>query len=99
LALEITDILFETFPKLHLDGEEVTVVLPQLPSGSIVVVESLLHFLEVLERLSRERIEPVVGGALETGWKNAGHEHIIMRVNHHLVLVLMEVLVGLVAPE
>jgi len=27
LALEITDILFEAFPRLHLDGEEVVILL------------------------------------------------------------------------
>ena len=66
LTLEITDMLLETLPGLYIDSKEVIAILPQLPSGSIFVVEDLLHLLEVPERLPRERIEPVIGSAFET---------------------------------
>jgi len=51
LALEITDILLEALPRLHFDGDEVVVVLLELPSGSVLVVEDLLHLFEALESL------------------------------------------------
>jgi len=40
----------------------------------------------------RERVEPVVSGAFETGWEHATQEEVIVRVDRHLVLVLPEVL-------
>ena len=94
MTLEVTGILLETLPKFHLDGKEVIVVLPQLPSGSALVVEILLHLLEVPERLPRERIEPVVGDTFETGQEYTTQERVIVGVNRHLVLVLAEMLDG-----
>ena len=61
LALEITDILF---PGLYLEGKVVIAIFPQLPSGSVLVVQSILHLPEISERLFQERIEPVLGGTL-----------------------------------
>jgi len=46
LALEIIDIMFEVLSGLHLNRDEVIVVLLKLPSGSILVIESLLHLFE-----------------------------------------------------
>ena len=48
LALEIL-IYCLRLSGLHLDGKEVIVVLPQLTSGSVLVVEGLLHLPEVPE--------------------------------------------------
>ena len=59
LALQISGILFEAIPKLHFDGEEVVVVLLEPPSGSVLVVEGLLHLLKAPERLPREPVKPV----------------------------------------
>ena len=56
LALKITDILFETLPNFHLDGKEETDVLSQLLSGSVLVIESLLHHPEITKRFSWEQI-------------------------------------------
>jgi len=53
LALKISDLVFEAIFGFPLDCEEVVVVLLELPSGSILVIESLLHLFEVLE--SRQR--------------------------------------------
>ena len=58
------------------------------------MVECLLHLLEASERLSRKRIESVIGSALETEREHMAQEQVIMRVNRHLVLVLMNVLDG-----
>ena len=52
LALKISDLVFEAIFGFPLDCEEVVVLL-ELPSGSILVIESLLHLFEVLE--SRQR--------------------------------------------
>ena len=38
--------------------------------------------------MPQERVESVVGGAFETRWEHAFQEGVIVRVNHHLVLVL-----------
>jgi len=68
LALKITDVMFEALSRLHLDREEVIVVLLKLLSGSVLVIESLLHLFETPERVPRERVEPVIGDTFETGW-------------------------------
>ena len=65
-------------------------VLFELPSGSVLVIES--RPFEAPERFSRVCIKLVVGSALETGREHMAQEQVIMRVNRHLVLVLMEVL-------
>ena len=49
LALKITNILFEALSRIHLDREKVINVLLKLLSGSILVIESMLHLFEVLE--------------------------------------------------
>ena len=92
--MKITNILFETLPGLHTDGKEAIVFLPRLPSGSILVVESLHHLPKVLKRLSLERIEPVVGSVHETGWEYTSQENVVIRVNRHPVMVLAEMLDG-----
>ena len=51
LTLKITDILFETLLGLYLDSKEVIVVLSQLSSRSVLVVENLLHLSEISKRL------------------------------------------------
>ena len=48
-ALEITEEMFEAFSGLHLDREKVIAVLLKLLSGSILVIESLLHLFETPE--------------------------------------------------
>jgi len=49
LALKITDIVLESLSRLHLDYEEVIIVFLQLSSGSVLVVEGLLHLFKALE--------------------------------------------------
>ena len=49
--------------------------------------------------MPRERVEPVVSGAFETGWEHATQEEVIVRVDRHLVLVLPEVLDGIDRPR
>ena len=49
LALEIIDIVFEVLSELHLDCEKLIVVLLKLLSGSILVIEILLHLFETPE--------------------------------------------------
>ena len=78
---------------LHLVGKEV-IVLSQLLSRSILVTESLVHLPELLETLSRERKEPVVGAVLETGQEYMTQEQVIVRVDCYLVLLLAEMLDG-----
>ena len=58
------------------------------------MTESLLHLFKALERSSREFIEPVITCALETRREHTTQEQVIVRVSHHLVLVLMEMLDG-----
>jgi len=58
------------------------------------VREILVHLIKASESLSQEFIEPVVGSALETRQEHMAQEQVIMRVDHHLVLLLMEVLDG-----
>ena len=41
--------MFEALSELHFDREEVIVVLLKLLSGSILVIESLLHLFETLK--------------------------------------------------
>jgi len=50
-SLQLFDVLLEAFSRFHLDGK-VVVVPPQLLSGSILVVESLLYLFKVPERLT-----------------------------------------------
>jgi len=52
LAPKITDIVFEALSDLHLDCEEVVAVLLEIPSGSIPVIESLLHLFDSGEIVS-----------------------------------------------
>jgi len=46
LALEITNIIFDALSELHFDREKVIVVLLKLLSGSVLVIEGLLHLFE-----------------------------------------------------
>jgi len=69
LDLEITDILLEALPMLHFEGEKMVAVLLELSTGSVLVVEGMLHLLESLERLRWECVEPVIGGTFDTGWE------------------------------
>jgi len=50
LVLEITYVAFEYLSWLHLDGEEVVVVLLKLLPRGVLVEESVINLLEVLER-------------------------------------------------
>jgi len=56
LALDITDIVLEALPRLHLDGEEVIVVLLEFVMGSKLIIEGLPHLLEVSKRVAQNRI-------------------------------------------
>jgi len=67
-------------------------VLLKLTLRSILVVEDLPHFFEVLEWAPQERVEPIEGDALEAGWEHAAQAAIFVGVNHHLVLVLSKML-------
>jgi len=49
LTLKITDEIFEALSGLHLDYEEVIVILLRPPSESVLVIESLFHLFETLE--------------------------------------------------
>ena len=42
--------------------------------------------------MPREKVEPTVGGAFETGWEHVTQEVIIVRVNRHQSLGMPEVL-------
>ena len=84
--------MFEALSSVHLDCEEVVVVLLKLPSGSVLVIESLLHLFEAPETLSWECIELVE--ALENGREHTTQEHVVVKVDRYLVLILMEVLDG-----
>ena len=92
LALEITDIVLKILPRLHPDSEEVIAVFLQLRPRSVLVVKDLLHLSEESERLPQERVEPFIGSAFETEGEHTTQEEVVMRVNHHLILVLSEVL-------
>ena len=59
------------------------------------MVESLLHLFEAMERMPRKRVEPVVGGVFEIGGEHVTQEEIIMRIDRHLVLILLEMLDGI----
>ena len=48
-ALKIIDLIFEALSGLHLDREEVIVVLLKFPLGSILVIEGMLHLFETPE--------------------------------------------------
>ena len=49
LALEITDEMFEALFGLHLDREEVIVLLLKLPLGIILVIKCLVHLFKTLK--------------------------------------------------
>jgi len=49
LTLKITDVIFEALSELHLDHEEVIAVLFKLMSGSVLVIENVLHLIEASE--------------------------------------------------
>ena len=48
-TLEVNDIVLEAIFGLHLDNEEVIVVLPKLMPRSVLVVKDLPHLFEVSE--------------------------------------------------
>ena len=50
LVLKITDVAFESLSWLHLDGEEVVIVLLKLLSRCILVEESIANLFEASER-------------------------------------------------
>ena len=58
------------------------------------MVKGQLHLLNTPERLSRKYIELVISNALETGLEHMTQEQVIVKVDSHLVLELMEVLDG-----
>ena len=49
LTLKITDLMFEALSGFHLDREKVISIFLKLRSGSILVIESLLHLFETPE--------------------------------------------------
>ena len=59
LALEITDIALQGLSLLHLDSEEVVVVLLELLSRGILVEKGVANFLKAPERQRWEKVELV----------------------------------------
>ena len=49
LALEITDVVLEAIPELHLDGEKVIIDFLEFTSGSKLIIEGLPYLLKVLK--------------------------------------------------
>jgi len=78
--------VLEALLELHLDGEDVVIILLEFASRRELIKEGLPHLLEVSERVARERVEPIGGDPLETGGEHPAHEEVIMRINGHLIL-------------
>jgi len=85
--------MLEALFGLHLDREEVISILLEFASGSELIVEGLPNFLEFSKRVAQKRIETVGGNALEAGEEHSAHEEVV-RINHHLILVVPKMLDG-----
>ena len=59
-----------------------------------MIVESLSHLLEVSKCVVQKRVKQVGGDPLEAGGEHPAHEKVIMRVDHHLILVVPKMLDG-----
>jgi len=59
LALKVADIRFEVIALPHLDGEKMMVVSLSLSARCIQGEKHFRQFLEVVERLWRQKVEPI----------------------------------------
>ena len=57
LALEVADVGLEAVTQLHLDREEVLIVLLGFSAGGVLGEKCLGHFLEVAERMWWQGVE------------------------------------------
>ena len=64
LALKITDVVLEVLLGLHLDSEEMIVVLLKFASISELIIEGFPRLLEVSKRVGGKSVEPVGGDPL-----------------------------------
>ena len=89
------NVALQTLLSFHLYCEEVIDVPLNFPPRSKLIVECVSYLMEVLERVPRERVKPVVGNSLEVGRERSTEKEIIMSIDRHLVLVLTEMYEGL----
>ena len=92
LTLEEADICFETVGGSHLDRKEVVVVLLELLVGGVLRQEQLGEIIEVVDRSWRKRVEPIESYSLLTGGKDPPQDGVASGIDHHLVLILAEML-------
>ena len=73
-TLKIINIVLQALPDFHFYCKEVVVVSLEFPPRSKLIKNCLGHLTEIPERISQERIEPVVGDPLEAGWECSTEE-------------------------
>ena len=76
----------------HLDGEKVVIILLELFAGAVLREEQLDEILDVVDRPWRKRVKPVRGYFLQTGGEDLPQDGVVTSINHHLVLILTEML-------
>ena len=70
LALEVTDVGLESITLPHLNEEEMMVILLGLPTRGVLSEKCFGYLLEVVERMKRQRVEPIQDHAFQVGRKD-----------------------------
>jgi len=68
------------------------VVLLELMAGGILREEQLGEILKAVDRVWRKRVEPIKGYSLQAGGEDPVQNGVVSYMNHHIVLILAEVL-------
>ena len=86
--------MLEALLGLHLDDKEVLAILFEFAIGRELIVEGSPHLLEVSKRVARKRVETVGDDPLKAGRENSTNEEVIMRIDRHLIMVVLKMLDG-----
>ena len=92
LTLKEVDVRLETAGESHLDGKEVVIVLLELLTGKVLREEQLGEILEVADRSCRKRVELIESYSVQTGGEDPAQDGVASGIDHHLVLILAEML-------
>ena len=80
LALEVANIRFEAVALPHLDNEKMVVVPLNLLTRCILGEKCFGHFLKVIERLRRQKIEPIYGRIFQTEREGEAHDRLLWAI-------------------
>ena len=69
LALEVTNVGLEVVSLPYFDGEKVVVIFLGLSTRGILSEKYFRYLLKTMEKMGRQRLEPIRGHAFQAGWK------------------------------